>query len=199
MSDLNVSRETSEKLEVFADLVRKWTTKINLVSRSSVPELWSRHIADSAQIYELAPPFNRWVDLGSGGGFPGIVVAILADTAPSKPTVTLVESDQRKSTFLRTAIRELGLRATVISDRIEKIEPLNADILSARALADLDTLLEFSERHLGNGGLALFLKGAHWQKEADDARIRWSYTCEAIKSKTSADAAVLKIKDIARV
>ncbi|MEW9920530.1 16S rRNA (guanine(527)-N(7))-methyltransferase RsmG [Marimonas sp. MJW-29] len=197
--DLNVSRETFAKLDAFVKLVQKWTAKINLISRQSEAELWERHILDSAQLFALAPPFETWVDLGSGGGFPGIVVSILAQEKSRDQRFVLVESDLRKGTFLRTAIRELGLNAKVISGRIEEIEPLNADVLSARALAELDVLLEFAERHLKSGGTALFPKGSLWETEHQKARMRWSYECDPIRSKTNPDAAILKIKDISRV
>ena len=197
--DLNVSRETFAKLEAFSDLVLKWTPKINLISKQSIQDLWSRHIVDSAQLYDLAPPFKRWVDLGSGGGFPGIVVSILGQDHSIEREFILVESDQRKCAFLRTAIRELNLQARVISDRIEDVPPLAADIVSARALADLSVLLGFAERHLKPGGTALFPKGAKWSTEDEAARTEWSYHCDAITSKTNPDAAVLKIKDIKRV
>lgn len=197
--DLNVSRETLDKLQAFADLVQKWTSKINLISKPSVPEVWDRHILDSAQLYDLAPSSGHWIDLGSGGGFPGIVVCTLAQGQGADQTFTLVESDQRKSTFLRTAIRELSLDARVLTQRIEEIAPMQAGILSARALADLDALLGFAEMHLKPGGTALFPKGAQWEKEHRDAQIQWSYDCDPIKSKTNPDAAILKIKDIARV
>lgn len=197
--DLNVSRETLDKLQAFADLVQKWTSKINLISKPSVPEVWDRHILDSAQLYDLAPSSGHWIDLGSGGGFPGIVVCILAQGQGADQTFTLVESDQRKSTFLRTAIRELSLDARVLTQRIDEIAPMQADILSARALADLDALLGFAEMHLKPGGTALLPKGAQWEKEHRDAQIQWSYDCDPIKSKTNPDAAILKIKDIARV
>jgi 16S rRNA (guanine527-N7)-methyltransferase len=197
--DLNVSRETFAKLEAFSDLVLKWTPKINLISKQSMQDLWSRHIVDSAQLYDLAPPFERWVDLGSGGGFPGIVLSILGQDDRIEREFILVESDQRKCTFLRTAIRELNLQARVISDRIENVPPLAADIVSGRALADLSVLLGFAERHLKPGGTALFPKGAKWSTEDEAARTEWSYHCDAITSKTNPDAAVLKIKDIKRV
>ena len=197
--ELNVSRETLEKLQAFSDLVLKWTPKINLISKQSAQDIWARHIVDSAQLFELAPSFQKWVDLGSGGGFPGIVISILGQEGDAEREFILVESDQRKGAFLRTAIRELDLNARVITKRIEDVPPLGADILSARALADLRTLLSFAERHLKPDGIALFPKGAQWQAEDKDARAEWSYHCDAITSKTNPDAAILKIKDIKRV
>lgn len=196
---LDVSRETLDKLEAFAALIQKWTVKINLISKASVASVWDRHILDSAQIYDLAPPAGHWVDLGSGGGFPGIVVAILSQGTGGHHDITLVESDQRKSVFLRTAIRELDLNAKVISERIESIPRLNADILSARALADLTDLFGYASRHLSPAGVALFPKGEQWEKEVKSTRELWSYEVDPIKSTSNPKAAILKIKDIVRV
>lgn len=196
-TDLNVSRETLEKLKKYEALVKKWTVKINLISKSTISDIWNRHILDSIQLFNLAPPRGHWADLGSGGGFPGVVVAILTQDTALPHRITLVESDQRKCAFLRTAVRELSLDAEVICGRIESLPPLNADIISARALADLDKLLGFAERHLAQDGAALFPKGARWKNEAAEARKRWSYGCETSISKTDPDAAILKIKNIA--
>ena len=197
-NDLDVSRETLEKLKAFAELVRKWNPKINLVSKSSLDDLWSRHILDSVQIFEIATGRGKWIDLGSGGGFPGIVVSIL-NQEERRFDVVMVESDQRKSAFLRTAIRELDLAAKVKTERIEELECLEADVLSARALADLTKLLGFVELHLKPGGVALFPKGQSWQREHEEARQDWTYDLETVASKTNSDAAILKIKEIARV
>jgi 16S rRNA (guanine527-N7)-methyltransferase len=198
-SDGDVSRETLNKLQHFAGLVEKWTVKINLVSKASVSELWDRHIQDSIQLYAHAPNADHWVDLGSGGGFPAIILALMAEQEGRDTRFTLVESDQRKCVFLRTAIRELSLSASVVNDRIESIEPLSADVLSARALADLSTLVGFANLHMSPSGTALFPKGANWREEHNAARLKWAYTCEAIPSKTNSSAAILKIKEINHV
>lgn len=195
----SVSRETFERLESFVQLVEKWNPKINLISKSSVSAIWDRHIADSMQLYGLVPKFNVWLDIGSGGGFPGIVISILSMEDSGNSAITMVESDQRKSAFLRTVIRELGLAATVISERIEKIPSLNADVVSARALSDLSGLLRYTNQHLRKDGVGLFLKGAKWREEHEEAQREWSYSCEPIKSLTDPLAAVLKIKDITHV
>ncbi|WP_439148731.1 16S rRNA (guanine(527)-N(7))-methyltransferase RsmG [Sulfitobacter sp.] len=194
-----VSRETSDKLAQFAQLVEKWTAKINLISKPSIPHIWDRHIRDSVQLYQHAPNGNHWVDLGSGGGFPAIVLALMSQQDGRQTKFTLVESDQRKCVFLRTAIRELGLDASVINDRIEKIAPLNADILSARALANLKMLVGFANVHLAEDGVALFPKGSNWEAEDVDARKVWQYTCDPIPSETDPSAAVLRIKEISHV
>jgi 16S rRNA (guanine527-N7)-methyltransferase len=199
LEQLNVSRETFEQLQVFEAVIRKWNPSINLISRNSMSELWERHIVDSVQVFRATEPKGHWVDLGSGGGFPGLIISILAHEESPDLNVTLVESDQRKSAFLRNAARECGVKCKVISKRIEQAEPQNADILSARALADLSLLLEFADRHLSPGGVALFPKGVSWKKELEQARNKWSFDAEAITSLTEPDAAILKIKGVTRV
>jgi 16S rRNA (guanine527-N7)-methyltransferase len=198
--DLDVSRETFERLQCYAALLEKWTLKINLISRSTIPFIWSRHIRDSLQVYRAGPEaFDSWVDLGSGGGLPGVVVAILAAESPAQKMVRLVESDGRKAAFLRTALRETAVPGSVICERIEALAPQGADVLSARALADLNTLLGFAARHLSPSGVALFSKGATWEKEVEEARREWSFSCEALESETEKGSVILKIGDIARV
>ena len=197
--DENVSRETSNKLTLFANIVEKWTPRINLISKASVPYIWQRHIEDSIQIYSLVPPVSSWVDLGSGGGFPAIVVALLAQQDGRSSKFTLVESDQRKCVFLRTAIRELGLKVEVLNDRIENIPPLEANVVSARALAELPLLIGLASRHMKSDGIAIFPKGKNWKVEDAKARKSWAYSNESIPSKTDPSAAILKIKEIKHV
>ncbi len=199
IAGIDVSRETIEKLKAFASLVEKWTSKINLISKSSVPYLWDRHIVDSIQLFQLGSHHGKWVDMGSGGGFPGIIIAILTESAGSSNNMTLIESDQRKCAFLRTAIRELDLNADVMAERIEDIPPLGADVVSARALASVSVLLGYAEQHLKPDGVAIFPKGESWRKEHQEAQHLWKYSYEVINSTTSSEAAILKIKDITRV
>ncbi|MEQ9692792.1 16S rRNA (guanine(527)-N(7))-methyltransferase RsmG [Shimia sp. SDUM112013] len=197
---LSVSRETSDRLIILSELLQKWNPRINLVSKKTLDDHWTRHIMDSAQIFDLAPKgLKDWVDIGSGGGFPGLVIAILAAEQEKPLNLTLIESDQRKCAFLRTVLRETGVPAAVISERIEKAPKQNADILSARALADLSTLLGFCERHLSKNGIALLPKGATWQKEVQDAQESWSFDYVASKSVTDEEAVVLKVTQIGRV
>lgn len=197
---LNVSRETLGRMKSYADLLRRWNPKINLVSKNTLQDLWIRHIADSAQLFDLRAANTRhWVDLGSGGGFPGAVIAILAKEAAPEMSVTLVESDQRKAAFLRAVSRETDVRFDVIPDRIEELDPLSADVLSARALAPLTTLLGYAEIHLDKAGVALFPKGANVEREMQVALETWRFDCQTYKSQTDEDAVVLKIGDIERV
>jgi len=192
----NVPRETIERLEIYAGLLAKWNPRINIVAPSTVDDLWSRHIADSLQIADMATG-GAWADLGSGGGFPGLVLAIALNDQPGF-TMTLVESDQRKTTFLRTVIRETGISAQVIADRIEKIAPLDVKVLTARALAPLTTLLDFADRHRDPAGLCLFPKGANWQAEIAEAEATWRFHYEARPSKTNPGSVILKIGECSR-
>jgi 16S rRNA (guanine527-N7)-methyltransferase len=128
---LNVSRETLTRLETLADLLVKWNPRINLVSKTTIDDLWTRHILDSVQVLRCSPSkVDHWVDIGSGGGFPGLAIALSVGEPEAPKKVTLIESDQRKCAFLRTVLRETGVSATVITDRIEKAAVQNADVLS---------------------------------------------------------------------
>ncbi len=200
LAERNVSRETEDRLLAFADLLGKWTRKINLISKSSTSDIWERHILDSVQIYDLAPnTFSLWVDIGSGGGLPGVVVAALAAQFAPDARIAMIESDQRKAAFLRTALRELGLSGDVLADRIDAVPPMGADVLSARALAPLDQLLAFAENHLKPGGTAIFPKGKAAEQEIADASTNWLFQIEKHASMTDAEARILVIKDIKRV
>ena len=189
-----VSRETMDRLDGYADLIRKWNPRINLIAPATLPDLQQRHIQDCLQLVDLASAAaGGWVDLGSGGGLPGLIVAI------SRPdlSVALVESDQRKATFIRTVIRELGLtNSKVIVNRIESADPLNADIVSARALAPLPLLMSYVHRHLSSTGTAWLMKGQSWQAEVADARETWHFDLTAHQSRTDFNAAILEISGI---
>ncbi len=197
-SKFNVSRETFDRLDTYVELVRRWNPKINLVSRNSLEDIWDRHILDSVQVYRCATTADTWVDIGTGGGFPGMVCAIMALEESPNTRFQFVESDQRKSAFLRNVARECGVTCQVISKRIESVDPLEADILSARALADLRTLLSFCDRHLRENGTALLPKGANWKKELSEAQEEWKFDVEPITSLTEPQAVILKIKGVSR-
>ncbi|MBT9246830.1 16S rRNA (guanine(527)-N(7))-methyltransferase RsmG [Gemmobacter fulvus] len=200
VAGLDVSRETSEKLDSYVALIQKWNKAINLISRSSEADIWQRHIADSAQLAQHLPSGPRlWLDLGSGAGLPGIVLAIIAAEVAPSLRFELVEVDQRKATFLRQVSRELGLNVTVLTERIEALTPRLADVVSARALASLSDLCNFAERHLDADGIAVFLKGTGAEAEIEVARRKWSFNLESFPSKTSVDALVLKLKKIRHV
>ena len=196
----NVSRETSERLEIYAALLRKWNRTVNLVSPSSLQELHARHFMDSAQIWDLChPTHGHWLDIGSGGGFPGLIVAILAAGDGSALRVTLVESDHRKSAFLRTVALEAGLSVGIVTARVEELSPQHADVLSARALAPLSQLLEWTSQHRKPDGLALFPKGRTVHKEVEAAGATWNFNHVAHQSRTDPQARILEIGTLNRV
>lgn len=196
-----IPEECRPRLEHFAALVGRWNPKVNLVSRSSVPDLWHRHIVDSAQLVDFAPAgVRRWVDLGSGAGFPGLVVAIIGRHTHPEMSMTLVESDRRKAAFLTEAARVTDTKVDIIPARAEHVEPLRADVVSARALAPLAELLPLVERHLVPTGVALLLKGSGHQKEVDDAkRAGWRFAVTATPSVTDPAAVVLELREFRRV
>lgn len=195
----NVSRETLVRLEEYAALLAKWNPVINLVSKSTLPDVWQRHMRDSAQLWPLCPKGARlWVDIGSGGGFPGIVIAILAAELAPEMRVILIESDQRKATFLRTVAQTLGLELRVESQRAEDVPPLGADVVSARALTALSGLLPLAQRHLAENGVAIFPKGQSAAQELTDALELWQFAVTRTPSETDHQAVVLQIRDIAR-
>lgn len=188
-----VSRETLERLTCFVDLLVRWTAKINLISPGDVPHLWERHILDSLQLVPLIEHGTRVTDLGSGGGFPGLIIAIAADAE-----VTLVESDRRKAAFLREASRATGCRTTVVNQRIEAANVSPAPVVTARALANLSQLLSWTEKLVTDDGYALFLKGQQAADELTNAERDWHMTVTHIPSRTPGGT-ILKISDIRRV
>ncbi len=194
----DVSRETSERLQVYADLVRKWNPSINLVSRTDLGRLEARHFADSAQVFSLAPEVNQWVDFGSGGGFPGAICAILAADKGWATNFTLVEADRRKATFLSTVSRETNTPFEVRCERIEALPRLAAGVISARALAPLPKLLAWIARHQAPGGVALLPKGKGHVQEIAAAKIDWTFHYQLHKSLTAVEAAIVEVREVER-
>lgn len=200
ISTIDVSRETIRKLDVFEGLLKKWNPAINLVGKSTFEHLWTRHFLDSAQIFKISKhKSGHWIDIGTGGGFPGLVIAIMAAEQAPELTFTFVESDRRKTTFLQSAVREVDLKAKVLPERAEKLDNLAADVMSVRALASLDKLLGFAESHLNPDGQAIFLKGESFRKELREALENWSFQSDEYTSLTDKAAVILSIGDIKRV
>lgn len=195
-----ISALATERLQIFVGLLAKWNTAINLVSPASLAEVWIRHVADSAQVLDVAPIRSaRWLDMGSGAGFPGIVIALITADTPNPVEMTLVESDRRKAAFLSTVSRETGVPMIIQAARIEAVAPQNADTVSARALAPLVRLCSFAERHLAPHGAALFLKGGHYDAEIAEARRTWSFALDIRRSSTDPAGVVLIMKELRRV
>lgn len=188
-------------LERFVALVERWNPAVNLVSRSTVADIWTRHVADSAQLARLAPGLARsWVDLGSGGGFPGLVVAIIAKETRPGLRVLLIESDHRKAAFLVEAARALEVPVEVRSERAETAAPIAADVVSARAVASLVQLLPLAVRHLAPGGVALLPKGAAYTEEIRRAKgAGWTFHHDVTPSETDQAGVILTVKEIRHV
>jgi 16S rRNA (guanine527-N7)-methyltransferase len=191
----DVSRETSDALELYLDLLARWNPTVNLVSPGDVPHLWDRHIADSLQLAPLTEPLpERAIDLGSGAGFPGLILAIATGIS-----FDLIEADQRKAAFLREAIRITRAPAQVHATRIEAAPLAPAPLVTARALAPLPKLLALAAPLLAPNGTCLFLKGANVRTELTDVAAGWHMRAENIPSRTSPGACILRITDLARV
>ena len=195
-----VSRETLDRLQIYVDMLVKWQKAINLVAPATLPDAWSRHIVDSAQIFPLAAKSSgKWLDMGSGGGFPGLVCAIIAAEKSPDISFHFIESDLRKCAFLRDVARQVGISINVMSRRIEDAPPQNADIISARALSDLSKLCTLSYRHLATDGQCLFLKGQSAPQEIDTAKESWQMSIKTHPSVTSDDGQIIEIKELRRV
>lgn len=198
-SKFDVSRETMNRLQAYVALLKKWNPKINLVAKSTLQDVWHRHLADSAQLWALAPEgAKHWLDIGSGAGFPGLVIAAIAAEKAPEMVVTMVESDRRKSVFIQTVAREMGVSVKMKTDRIESLSSESADILSARALAPLPQLLEFAEQHRKADGICLFLKGARVDSELTESSSCWHMSYKKFPSITDASAAILRIGELHR-
>lgn len=198
-SHFDVSRETIARLDVYEVLLKKWNPRINLVSRSTLDDIWCRHFLDSAQVWHHIPTgATKWLDFGSGAGFPGLVCAVIAREKNPDLEFVLVESDQRKCAFLMNASRELGLKARILSQRIEDIPPQHADIISARAVASLRQLLTMSLPHTYKSSVLLFPKGNSYESELTEARKHWHIDAQVIESLTDSGSVILKIEEFER-
>jgi 16S rRNA (guanine527-N7)-methyltransferase len=192
----DVSRETLERLEAYAAQLVKWQRSINLISAATLPDLWQRHFLDSAQLAPwilAAHPAPDCADLGTGAGFPGMVLAIMG-----VGRWTLVDSDRRKLAFLQEAARVTGVSVKLLPSRLESVEGVSVDIVTARALAPLDKLLGYAAPLLRPGGRAFFLKGRDAEAELAVTRGAWSFSARGIPSLTDPDAKIVEIQDIAR-
>ena len=190
-----VSRETRDRLDAYAALLLQWNRTINLVSRRDEAELWHRHFSESLALLRFIPPnFAFGADLGSGGGFPGLVLAI----ATGRP-FHLIEADQRKAAFLREAARATAATVTVHGVRIEKWGATDVPLITARALAPLTILLGWAAPKLAPNGVCLFPKGRNHAAELTAAATQWQMHVERFPSPSDPEAAILRIRDIQRV
>ena len=188
-----VSRETLARLEAYAELLTRWSARINLVGRDTLADLWRRHMLDSAQLRPLVPePAQSLIDLGSGAGFPGLVLAILGAVG-----VELVEADARKAAFLREAARITEANVAIRPCRIDAVPPHIVDVVTARALAPLDRLLDMARPFIGRSTICLFPKGERAAQELTLARKRWTITSSMHNSIADPRGVVLRLHEIA--
>jgi 16S rRNA (guanine527-N7)-methyltransferase len=191
-----VSRETEDRLAIFVELLDRWRQKTNLISNSTFATVWTRHIADSAQLSALAPDAKRWVDMGSGAGFPGLVIAIQLAGVPGA-LVHCIESDGRKCAFLREAVRATGAAAAIHPQRVEAIEPESlgtVDAVTARAFAPLPLTLELARPWMARGAIAVFPRGESAKDQIAALPEAWAYAIETLQSVVNPKAAILRIR-----
>lgn len=191
----NVSRETFSRLKTYVDLLLTWNKRINLIAKSTEADVWRRHILDSAQLYPHIPrDCLTLTDLGSGAGFPGLVLAIMG-----VPGVRLVESDARKAAFLREASRVTGAGATILNQRAEAVPPGPVDVLTARALAALPELLALATPFIGPKTTCLFLKGQHLEAELTQAHKMWTMAVDTWPSRSDPSGSVVRVREVSHV
>ena len=191
---VDVSRETLARLTTYVALLERWQNSVSMVGKGTLNDVWRRHILDSAQLYSLLPsPFGRVVDLGSGAGFPGMVLAIMGAT-----DVELIEANTRKCGFLREVARVTNTQVIINNDRIEGVAPRIADVVTARALAPLPRLLGYAKTYVGPETICLFLKGRRLHQELTDARKTWKMGITTITSLSDAGGSVLHLRKLSR-
>ena len=188
--------DTLRRLEIYAHLLEKWRRAVNLVGKSTLDDIWIRHFADCLQVSKAVPEARRWLDLGSGAGFPGLVTAIKYAGEPDTK-VHLIESNQRKCAFLRTVARETSVPALVHCGRLEEILPTldePIDAVSARALAPLEALLVFAEKFIEQGAIGVFSKGKQFEAELTGSLTAGKYLITTMESRTSSTARLVLVK-----
>lgn len=194
-----VSRETFERLVAFEAMFQRWSRRINLSASSTLDDVWERHILDSAQLWPLAPLAKNWLDLGSGGGFPGLILAFLLGERPGG-RIDLVESNRKKAGFLQAAMGEFSLPARVHAKRIEDVHQAIArpDVVTARALAPLPALLEATSPWLAEGAKGLFHKGRDYRLEVQESLNQWSFDLVEHQSRVDPQGVILEVTNLAR-
>ncbi len=194
-ADFDVPRGTLDKFDRYAQLLNEWQLRMNLVGPATLGDIWQRHFADSAQLSRLIPSGRHWLDIGAGGGFPGMVLATLG-----WGQFTLVDSVGKKCRFLEALRTELGLdnKVAILATRIEQLPTLGAEVVTARATADLSQLFDWSIRHVRPGGTLIFPKGRRWRDEVMAARQKFRFDLEDVASMTDADARILIAHNLKR-
>ena len=196
----NVSRETYSKLDLYCQSLIEWQEKFNLVSANSLKDAWNRHFEDSAQLYDLIPEkAKNLADVGSGAGFPGMVIAIMSNEKKPYLKTTLIESIKKKTMYLNHVREITGVKnLEIINDRAENIKNKKFDVITARAVTSLANLLKTTHHLLNNKGICIFPKGASYQKEVDEAKKSWNFSLKTVPSKTSEEGKILIISNLVK-
>ncbi len=197
LKSFNVSRETLKSFCEYESLLFKWNSKINLISKNTLADIWSRHFLDSGQIIKhVDASRKRWVDVGSGAGFPGMVISLLLRDRKIDCELILVEKNTKKVFFLNEVIRKLDLNVKVLNDDIRTLEPLNADILTARAFSDLNDLMQIANIHRKEKGICFFLKGENYRNELDKTLNYWIFDYDIVDSISNPAGKLIRVKNI---
>lgn len=195
----SVSHETIERLELYAALLRQWQKAVNLVAPATLDEIWPRHFADCAQLPPFAPNARKWLDLGTGAGFPGLVIAIILANH-EHCSVHLVESNSRKCAFLHEVARRTGVRVTLHEGRIEDVarggRVKDVDVVTARALAPLDRLLGLSETFFSESTIGLFLKGREAAREIEEAQGHQNFSFSSVPSRVTGEGSIVEVRRV---
>ena len=199
MNTYSVSRETFDRLKAYELSLYEWQKKFNLVSNSSLENCWNRHFEDSAQLYKYIPNTARsLVDFGSGAGFPGMVLAIIAMEKTPYLKVNLIESIKKKTLYLNEVKRITGANVNIINDRIENLTALKSDVITSRAMASLDELLQYASHFAKKETLCIFPKGKKYAEEISEANKHWRFDCEVHDSITSDEGKILIISRLSK-
>ena len=194
---IGVSRETCENMHLYYSLLFQWNQKINLVSRKSIDTSWPRHFLDSAQLwFSLPKGVKSWLDFGSGAGFPGLVISIIAKELKPDLRVILVEKNQKKGYFLAEVVKKLSLNAEVFCSRIEELEPQKVDVISARAVGRLKSLIEVAYMHRNDRTIGFFPKGKKYKGELEESLQHWTFEVRQVTNLFEKDSPILEIRNI---
>ncbi len=197
MEKYNVSRETFDRLKTYQKLLNEWQERFNLVSRNTLEDSWNRHFLDSIQLFKFIPESAKTLyDLGSGAGFPGMVLAIVAAEKTPYLNISLVESTSKKTLYLNEVKKQTGINVNIINDRIENLAPKKVDVITSRALTALDNLLVYAHRFCKASTVCVFPKGKKYAEEIKEARKHWSFDCQIENSEQSDEGKILIITNL---
>jgi len=200
MEKYNVSRETFDRLKTYEASLNEWQTKLNLVSNSSLNDAWNRHFKDSVQLMKYIPEKAKiMLDFGSGAGFPGMVIAIVAAEKMPHLKVSLIESIKKKTVYLN-AVKELcGVNVHIINDRIENLPSFNADVITSRAMCNLSDLLKYSYKFSNKKTTLIFPKGKSFKEEIKNAQKKWNFECKVFTNEINEEGVILVINNVSPI